>query len=110
MELAAMLQKEGFDAWCSDISCDTTTSPANGSDNDLFGQDGMTRTSTSVATTKLALTRIKSTDSYNGLHFLNSNSFSGVCLNRKILTVVEFTHFRLSTKSFWFSSVDASYW
>ena len=75
MELRAMLQQEGFDAWCSDISCDTPTSPVNGSDNDLLGQDGMTRTSTSVAATKHALTRIKSTDSYNGLHFLNSRSF-----------------------------------
>ena len=108
MELRAMLQAEGYDAWCSDISCDTPTSPVNGSDNDWFGQDGMTRTSTSVTATKLALTRIKSTDSYNGLHFLYPKSHSGICLNRVMHSWWILHNFVLD-KFFSCSSVDGSY-
>ena len=69
MELKAMLQAAGYEAWCSSVICETPTSPTNGVLNDLFGQDGMPYTSPSVETSKLALTRLKSTDSLTGLRF-----------------------------------------
>ena len=68
MELKAMLQAEGYEAWCSSVLCETPTSPTNGDFNDLFGQDGMTRTSPSMEVNKLVLTRVKSTDSATGVH------------------------------------------